>query len=77
MSKLPSYQSLSFIFIGMVISISQQVYHQGDLMGVTGIDISLTDIAEDTSYFTNSDTLYSFLIDDSGKKFNMFFTLYV
>lgn len=61
----------------MVISISQQVYHQGDLMGVTGIDISLTDIAEDTSYFTNSDTLYSFLIDDSGKKFNMFFTLYV
>lgn len=42
-------------------------------MGVTGIDISLTDIAEDTSYFTNSDTLYSFLIDDSGKEFHVFF----
>lgn len=50
----------------MVISISQQVFHQDDLMGITGIDISLTDIAEDTSYFANSDQLYAFLIDESG-----------
>ena len=59
----------------MVISISQQVYHQGDLMGVTCIDISLTDIAEDTSYFSNSEQLYAFLIDDSGKKFSLLFYL--
>lgn len=50
----------------MVVSISQQVFHQGDLVGITGIDVSLTDIAEDISYFINSDQLYIFLVEESG-----------
>lgn len=39
-------------------------------MGITGIDVALTDIAEDTSYFSNSENLYAFLVDETG---NMYF----
>ncbi|KFM76624.1 VWFA and cache domain-containing protein 1, partial [Stegodyphus mimosarum] len=61
--SLPYFDSVSK---GMVVSISQQIFYQGNLVGITGIDISLTDITEDVSYFTNTEQFYVFLVDDSG-----------
>ncbi|KAF8794033.1 VWFA and cache domain-containing protein 1 [Argiope bruennichi] len=51
---------------GMVVSISQQVFSGKNIFGVTGIDVSLADLTEDVSYFKNSESLYVFLIDESG-----------
>nr|XP_042909818.1 VWFA and cache domain-containing protein 1 isoform X1 [Parasteatoda tepidariorum]XP_042909819.1 VWFA and cache domain-containing protein 1 isoform X2 [Parasteatoda tepidariorum] len=61
--SLPYYDPISK---GMVISLSQQILPNGIMRGLTGVDISLSDIAEEISYFQNSDTFYVFLLDESG-----------
>lgn len=50
----------------LVISISKAVVHHGVLLGVAGIDISVSDMAEDIVYFSRSPDTYSFLVEKSG-----------
>ncbi|CAL1284587.1 unnamed protein product [Larinioides sclopetarius] len=61
--SLPYFDPISK---GMIVSISQQVFSGKNIFGVTGIDVSLADLTEDISYFKNSESLYVFLIDESG-----------
>ncbi|KAG8193233.1 hypothetical protein JTE90_005580 [Oedothorax gibbosus] len=61
--SLPYFDSMNK---GMIVSISQQVFHRGNVAGVTGVDISLADLAEDVSYLKDMDSLYIFLMDESG-----------
>ncbi|KAL1469116.1 hypothetical protein MTO96_004842 [Rhipicephalus appendiculatus] len=50
----------------LVISISKAVVHHGVLLGVAGVDISVSDMAEDIVYFSKSQDVYSFLVEKSG-----------
>lgn len=50
----------------LVISISKAVAHHSVLLGVAGIDISVSDMAEDIVYFSRSPDTYSFLVEKSG-----------
>lgn len=51
---------------GIVISISKPVFHKKKLIGIVGLDISVADLAEDITYFTQSSRQYAFLLDESG-----------
>ncbi|GFR18765.1 VWFA and cache domain-containing protein 1 [Trichonephila clavata] len=61
--SLPYFDSVNK---GMVVSISQQVFNGKNIFGITGIDVSLADLTENISYFTNSESLYVFLMDETG-----------
>ncbi|XP_077499250.1 LOW QUALITY PROTEIN: VWFA and cache domain-containing protein 1 [Amblyomma americanum] len=61
--SLPWWDSVSK---DLVISISKAVVHHGLLLGVAGIDISVSDMAEDIVYFSRSPDTYSFLVEKSG-----------
>ncbi|CAN8010542.1 unnamed protein product [Ixodes pacificus] len=50
----------------LVISISKAVVHHGVLLGVAGVDVSVSDIAEDIVYFSKRKDTYSFLVEQSG-----------
>ncbi|KAK8775912.1 hypothetical protein V5799_030743, partial [Amblyomma americanum] len=60
--SLPWWDSVSK---DLVISISKAVVHHGLLLGVAGIDISVSDMAEDIVYFSRSPDTYSFLVEKS------------
>ncbi|GFY69299.1 VWFA and cache domain-containing protein 1 [Trichonephila inaurata madagascariensis] len=61
--SLPYFDSVNK---GMVVSMSQQVFNGKNIFGITGIDVSLADLTENISYFTNSESLYVFLMDETG-----------
>lgn len=61
--SLPWWDSVSK---DLVISISKAVVHHGLLLGVAGVDISVSDMAEDVVYFSKSQDVYSFLVEKSG-----------
>lgn len=60
-------QRLCLFLLDLVISISKAVVHHGVLLGVAGLDISVSDIAEDIVYFSKRRDTYSFLVEKSGE----------
>lgn len=50
----------------VLISISKAVLYRGELLGVMGVDVALSDIAEDVIYSFKYPEMYSFLIEKSG-----------
>lgn len=50
----------------LVISISQPCLHEGRLIGVTGIDLHLEEIAQDVTYYNPEHESYTFIISIEG-----------
>ena len=49
--------------IDIHISVSKSVIHMGQLIGVVGLDVSLSDLAEDIINFDVSQDMYAFLVE--------------
>lgn len=67
-SHSPIHISLPFwdiISKDIHISVSKPVIHLGQLIGVVGLDISLSDLAEDIINYDSAQESYAFLIDKS------------
>ena len=50
------------------MSISQACIHDGDLIGVVGVDLHMEDIAQDITYFNQEEDSYAFIINTDGKQ---------
>jgi hypothetical protein len=55
------------VFSGLVLTMSHPCIYLNDIVGVVGIDIELSDLVEDVTYFNNYGTTYSFMITKDGK----------
>ncbi|XP_071440186.1 VWFA and cache domain-containing protein 1 isoform X2 [Hetaerina americana] len=51
---------------GTVISMTKPCFHLGDVVGVVGMDLHLSDLMEDITYFNNYGSTYSFIINKEG-----------
>lgn len=50
----------------LTMSISQACIHDGDLIGVVGVDLHMEDIAQDITYFNQEEDSYAFIINTDG-----------
>ncbi|XP_046405658.1 VWFA and cache domain-containing protein 1 isoform X2 [Ischnura elegans] len=51
---------------GMVVSMSKPCFHLDEVVGVVGMDLHLSDLMEDITYFNNYGSTYSFIINKKG-----------
>lgn len=51
----------------LTMSISQACIHEGDLIGVVGVDLHMEDIAQDITYFNQEEDSYAFIINTDGE----------
>jgi len=56
---------MNLFLIDVHISVSKSVMHRGQLIGVVGLDVSLSDLAEDIIHYDVSRDSYAFLIENS------------
>ena len=52
--------------IGVVISGTLPVTQAGEVLGVAVVDMTLTELLEESTFFQPSEYSYSFIIDRSG-----------
>ncbi|KAK3750190.1 hypothetical protein QZH41_015424, partial [Actinostola sp. cb2023] len=52
--------------LGLITTVSLPCYHSNKFIGVVGIDITMSDIVADVTYFGPGKESYAFLIDTSG-----------
>ena len=43
------------------------MFYQGDLKGVVGLDMTLSDLLKEVTYFHEGDLSYIFVVDDKGR----------
>ena len=53
--------------MGMIMTASAPIMVAGELVGVVGVDLTLSDLVEDVSYFHNDRLSYAFVIDKFNK----------
>ncbi|KAG8226717.1 hypothetical protein J437_LFUL005534 [Ladona fulva] len=51
---------------GVVISMTKPCFYLDDIVGVVGMDLHLSDIVEDVTYFSNYGSTYAFMINKEG-----------
>ncbi|XP_077994463.1 VWFA and cache domain-containing protein 1-like [Glandiceps talaboti] len=59
------YQAASGI--GLVTTVALPVRHNGELKGVVGVDLTLTDLTSDVTYYGDSQLSYPFVFDSQTK----------
>ncbi|CAH1782873.1 unnamed protein product, partial [Owenia fusiformis] len=53
--------------LGLVTSICLPVHHKGTIKGVACVDMTMTDLLTDITYFNDGDQAYAFMIDNKGR----------
>ena len=51
------------IFIGMVTTVSMPCHYNGQFIGVVAVDITMSDLLADVTYFSQGQASYAFLVD--------------
>ncbi|CAH1782871.1 unnamed protein product, partial [Owenia fusiformis] len=53
--------------LGLVTSICLPVHHKGIIKGVACVDMTMSDLLTDITYFSDGDQAYAFMIDNKGR----------
>ena len=49
--------------LGLVTTVSLPCHHNGKFIGVVGVDITMSDLLADVTYFSQGQSSYAFLVD--------------
>ena len=49
--------------LGLVTTVSLSCHHNGQFIGVVGVDITMSDLLADVTYFSQGQSSYAFLVD--------------
>ena len=52
--------------LGTVITVSRPLYNNGNLSGVSGVDLTIPDLLGDAAFFGEGSLSYAFVVDDRG-----------
>ncbi|XP_059470821.1 VWFA and cache domain-containing protein 1 [Neocloeon triangulifer] len=62
----PSFSLPTWDGQGLVVSITQPCLHLNEVVGVVGLDLQLSDLVEDVTYFNGYGSSYAFIITKNG-----------